>query len=117
MKSKPHRSSSISPDLAKLLYSKPFAEFIGALLGDGSIGIYKCKSKEGYQIIQMLKRHNFKFILSPPNHRAKLLRIQLNGREQLLKWLKLVNFSNKKHLKKITKFLYTPEGSILQIAR
>ena len=56
--------------------TETLAELVGILLGDG--------------------------YLSSSTNRVKF---QLNGKNQLRKWIKLVGFSNKKHKDKIKRFL------------
>ncbi|MCH7770938.1 MAG: hypothetical protein IIA49_07965 [Bacteroidetes bacterium] len=55
------------------------------------------------QFISILKKYNFKFGVY---HIGKgKVRVQLNGKNQLKKWKRLVGFSNKKHLEKISRFI------------
>jgi hypothetical protein len=61
-----------------------------------------CPSPMQKQFIEILKRNSFRFGVYDIG-KGKV-RIQLNGKEQLTKWIKLINFSNKRHLDKVNKF-------------
>ncbi len=65
------------------------------------------------QITDILRRNGFRFILSPNDHRARQIRIQLNGLDELRRWMHLVGFSNEKHQNKATKYLNTREIKII----
>jgi len=54
------------------------------------------------QFINILKKYKFKFGIYDIG-KGKV-RIQLNGKEQLKKWKKLVGFNNQKHLNKLKRF-------------
>lgn len=55
------------------------------------------------QFIEILKKHNFRFGFYKIG--KGMIRIQLNGKGQVKKWVDLVGFSNPKHIKKSKKFL------------
>ncbi len=55
------------------------------------------------QFIDILKKYKFSFGVYQIGNRK--IRIQLNGKNQLKMWVKLVGFSNKKHKDKIKRFL------------
>ena len=60
-----------------------------------------CPSPMQKQFINVLKKYNFRFGVY--NIGKGKVRVQLNGKEQLKKWINLIGFSNKKHLDKIKK--------------
>ena len=62
-----------------------------------------CPSPMQSQFIDILKNNGFKFG-SYKIGRGKI-RIQLNGKDQLKKWYKLIGSSNPKHIKKFEKFI------------
>ena len=55
------------------------------------------------KLIPTLKKYNFKF--GAYNIGKGKIRIQLNGKEQLKRWIDLVGFSNKKNINKIKRFI------------
>jgi hypothetical protein len=61
-----------------------------------------CPSPMQKQFIETLKTHNFKFGVYSIGRGE--VRIQLNGKKQLKKWLESVGFSNIKHGNKIKRF-------------
>ena len=61
-----------------------------------------CPSPMQGQFISLLKQYKFTFGAYPIG-KGKI-RIQLNGKKQLLKWMDCVGFSNPKHSKKIRRF-------------
>ena len=62
-----------------------------------------CPSPMQEQFIGILKKYNFNFGIYQIG-RGKI-RIQMNGKRQLEKWIKLVGFSNQKHSNKIKRFI------------
>jgi len=62
-----------------------------------------CPSPMQYQFIDILKKYDFRF--GSYNIGKGKVRVQLNGKAQLKKWIDLINFSNEKHTKKINRFL------------
>ncbi len=62
-----------------------------------------CPSPMQKQFIDIIKKHGFNVGVYQIG-KGKV-RIQLNGKEQLKKWIELVGFSNEKHIKKIERFL------------
>ncbi|MBI2135840.1 hypothetical protein HYU06_02100 [Candidatus Woesearchaeota archaeon] len=62
-----------------------------------------CPSPMQNQFIQILKKYNFKFGVY--NIGKGKVRIQLNGKEQLKKWLCIIGSSNQKHLDKVKRFI------------
>ena len=62
-----------------------------------------CPSPMQKQFVEILKKHNFRFGVY--NIGKGKVRIQLNGKAQLTKWVRLVGFSNKKHADKIKRFM------------
>lgn len=60
-----------------------------------------CESPMKYQIINMLNELGFKFGVY--NINTHQIRIQMNGRSQLEKWVQLIGFNNPKHINKIKK--------------
>ena len=52
------------------------------------------------QFIAILKRNGFNLTISPKPNGNNLVRIQMNGIKPLLKWHKIVGFSNPKHKEK-----------------
>lgn len=62
-----------------------------------------CPSPMQSQFIKILKKYSFRFGVYKIG-RGKI-RVQLNGKDQLRLWLKLVGFSNKKHLDKVKRFI------------
>ena len=61
-----------------------------------------CPSPMQNQLINILKEHDFKFGVY--NIGKGKVRVQLNGKNQLNKWIKLIGFSNKKHRDKVKRF-------------
>ena len=61
-----------------------------------------CPSPMQSQFISMLRKHDFNF--GAYQIGKGKVRIQLNGKVQLKRWLELIGFSNEKHMKKITRF-------------
>jgi hypothetical protein len=62
-----------------------------------------CPSPMQNQFISILEKYNFRFGVYPIGEGK--VRIQLNGISQLIKWKKLVGFSNEKHSNKIHRFV------------
>lgn len=62
-----------------------------------------CPSPMQNQFIEILKKYNFKFGIYQVGKGE--VRIQLNGKKQLQKWIELVGFSNEKHINKIKRFV------------
>ena len=62
-----------------------------------------CPSPMQSQFIEILNKYNFNF--GAYNIGKGKVRIQLNGKGQLKKWIGLVGFSNKKNLNKIKRFI------------
>ena len=62
-----------------------------------------CPSPMQAQFIDILRKYDFNF--GAYNIGKGKVRIQLNGKSQLNKWIKLVGFSNEKHIKKISRFV------------
>tara|TARA_Y100000294_G_scaffold146542_1_gene142137 strand:- start:2731 stop:3339 length:609 start_codon:yes stop_codon:yes gene_type:complete len=62
-----------------------------------------CPSPMQNQFIDILNKYDFKFGIYQIG-RGKV-RIQLNGKNQLKKWIKLIYFSNQKHMDKIKRFI------------
>lgn len=63
-----------------------------------------CPSPMQNQFIDILTKYNFKFGVYDIG-KGKV-RIQLNGKKQLEKWIKIVGFSNTKHKQKIKRVLH-----------
>ena len=61
-----------------------------------------CPAPMQEQFIRILENLGFRFGIYPLG-RGKV-RIQLNGKSQLEKWISLIGFSNKKHSRKISRF-------------
>ncbi len=61
-----------------------------------------CPSPMQKQFIEILKKYDFRFGVYEIGNGE--VRIQLNGKEQLRKWIGLVGFNNKKHSEKIKRF-------------
>lgn len=50
------------------------------------------------QFLNILKKHGYRFIISPKDRKTNdVLRIQINGKTMLKKWLKEVGFNNPRH--------------------
>ena len=62
-----------------------------------------CPSPMQSQFIEILNKYNFKF--GAYNIGKGKVRIQLNGKRQLKKWIGLIGFGNKKNLNKIKRFI------------
>jgi len=62
-----------------------------------------CPSPMKNQFINILKKYGFNFGVYQIG-KGKV-RIQLNGKQQLKKWIKLIGFSNQKHLDKLKRFI------------
>ena len=62
-----------------------------------------CPSPMQSQFIEILNKYNFNF--GAYNIGKGKVRIQLNGKDQLKKWIGLIGFSNKKNLDKIKRFI------------
>jgi len=62
-----------------------------------------CPSPMQIQFIEILKKYNFKF--GAYNIGRGKVRIQLNGKKQLKRWIDLVGFSNQKNINKIKRFI------------
>ncbi len=62
-----------------------------------------CPSPMKNQFIKIFKKYNFNFGVYQIGNGK--IRIQLNGKTQLEKWIELVGFSNQKHINKIKRFL------------
>ena len=61
-----------------------------------------CPSPMQAQFIQILRNHNFNMGIYQIG-KGKV-RIQINGKSELKKWIKLIGFSNPKHSNKISRF-------------
>lgn len=62
-----------------------------------------CPSPMQTQFIEILEKYNFRFGVYQIGKWQ--VRIQLNGKKQLRKWIRLIGFSNQKHVDKIKRFL------------
>ena len=56
------------------------------------------------QFIEILNRHEFNFGVYKIG-KGKI-RIQMNGKKELMKWKKLIGFSNIKHQRKCDQFIF-----------
>jgi len=61
-----------------------------------------CPSPMQNQVIEILKKYNFRFGVYQIGKGQ--VRIQMNGRNQLEKWMSIINFSNQKHMNKYKKY-------------
>jgi len=67
------------------------------------IEIKVCPSPMQKQVIFILKQYNFRFGVYDIG-KGKV-RIQINGKKQLRKWMETIGFSNSKHLEKVSNFI------------
>ena len=97
-------------DYTDLLVIRGYFDTDGALVTTNNNGtIYPrlemkvCPSPMQSQFIEILRKYNFKF--GAYDIGKGKVRIQLNGKKQLKKWIGLIGFSNKKNLDKIKRFI------------
>ena len=113
MKKSPKRGRAIVP---KLFLDNDFSNYLlrGLFDTDGSLVVTNnngtlyprlelkiCDSPMKNQIIFLLQDQGFRFgVYNVNDHQV---RIQMNGKKQLKKWINLIGFSNRKHVDKIKK--------------
>ncbi len=68
-----------------------------------------CPSPMQCQFIQLLKNYDFNIGVYQIGRGE--VRIQMNGKKELHKWVKLIGFSNPKHSKKLVRFIREPNLS------